>query len=111
MKTIVGLYDNMHDAEEAITDLVQAGFDRSDISLMAADRWADDVGAAADCGALVDELMKAISGHLTMPAEKKASMLRMTTSSYDHCMAGDTKRSGEIRDLVMTQLRESLGGR
>lgn len=51
MKTIVGLYDNMHDAEEAITDLVQAGFDRSDISLMAADRWADDVGAATSTGA------------------------------------------------------------
>ncbi len=43
MKTIVGLYDNMHDAEEAITDLVQAGFDRSDISLMATDRWSEGV--------------------------------------------------------------------
>ncbi len=43
MKTIVGLYDNMHDAEEAITDLVQAGFGRSDISLMAADRWSEGV--------------------------------------------------------------------
>jgi hypothetical protein len=66
---------------------------------------------AADCGAVVDELMKAVSGHLTMPAEKKASLMRMATQSYDHCMAGDTKRSGEVRDLLMTQLRESLGAR
>ena len=41
MKTIVGLYDNMQDAEQAITDLVQAGFDRADISLMAAEQWTD----------------------------------------------------------------------
>jgi len=66
---------------------------------------------AADCGKVVDELMKAISGHVTASADKKASMLRMTTSSYDYCMAGDTKRSGEIRDIVMNQLREHLGGR
>lgn len=65
---------------------------------------------AADCGAVVDELMKAVSGHVTMSADKKASMLRMTTMSYDYCMAGDTKRSGEIRDMLMTQLREHLGG-
>lgn len=66
---------------------------------------------AAGCGAVVDELMKAVSGHLTMSPEQKVSMLRMTTSSYDYCMAGDSKRSGEIRDLVMAQLRQSLGGR
>lgn len=66
---------------------------------------------AADCGVVVDELMKAVSGHVTMSADKKASLMRMTTASYDHCMAGDTKRSGELRDLVMTQLREHLGGR
>lgn len=41
MKTIVGLYDNMDDAQAAVNDLVQAGFDRADISLMAADRWAE----------------------------------------------------------------------
>ncbi len=46
MKTIVGLYDNMQDAEEAISDLVAAGFDRSAISLMATDRWADEVAGA-----------------------------------------------------------------
>lgn len=66
---------------------------------------------AADCGVVSDELMKAISGHLTMSPDKKANMMRMVTSSYDHCMAGDTKRSGEIRDMLMAQIRESLGGR
>ena len=43
MKTIVGLYDNMDDAQAAVNDLVQAGFDRADISLMAADRWAEEM--------------------------------------------------------------------
>ena len=66
---------------------------------------------AADCGAVLDELTKAISGHLTMSPEKKASMLRMTMSGYDHCMAGDTKHSGNVRDMIMTQIKESLGGR
>ena len=57
MKTIVGLYDNMDDAQEAVNDLVQAGFDRADISLMAADRWVEEmdtppghVGAATGDG-------------------------------------------------------------
>ena len=50
MKTIVGLYDNMQDAEQAITDLVQAGFDRADISLMAAEQWTDESGGAGVYG-------------------------------------------------------------
>ena len=50
MKTIVGLYDNMKDAEKAITALVQAGFDRADISLMAADQGTGESGAAAVYG-------------------------------------------------------------
>ena len=66
---------------------------------------------AADCGAVLDELTKAVSGHLTMSSEKKAAMLRMATSGYDHCMSGNTKYSGEIRDMLMTQIKESLGGR
>ncbi len=66
---------------------------------------------AADCGPVFDELTKVITGHLTMSPEKKASMMRMAMSSYDHCMAGDTKHSGEIRDMLMSQLKESLGGR
>jgi hypothetical protein len=66
---------------------------------------------AAECGAVVDELTKAISGHLTMSHEKKVSMLRMTLSGYDHCMSGDTKHSGNVRDMIMTQIKESLGGR
>jgi hypothetical protein len=66
---------------------------------------------AADCGAVLDELTRAVSGHLTMSGDKKASMLRMAMSGYDHCMAGDTKHSGNVRDMVMQQLKESLGGR
>lgn len=66
---------------------------------------------AASCGEEMDALMKAISGHLTMSPEKKAALLRMTSSGYDHCMAGDTKHSGDIRDMVMTQIKEHLGGR
>ena len=65
---------------------------------------------AADCGAVLDELTKAVSGHVTMSPEKKASMLRMAMSGYDHCMAGDTKSSGNIRDMLMAQLKEQLGG-
>ncbi len=66
---------------------------------------------AADCGAVVDELSKAISGHLTMSPERKVAMLRMATSGYDHCMSGNTKYSAEIREMLMTQIREHLGGR
>ena len=65
---------------------------------------------AADCGKVLDDLTKAVSGHLTMSPEKKASMLRMAMSGYDHCMAGDTKHSGDIRELLMKQFRESRGG-
>jgi len=67
MKTIVGLYDNMHDAEEVIAELVQAGFDRSDISLMAADRRTDDV-AAATSAATTGATMAAIDTTSTTDA-------------------------------------------
>lgn len=42
MKTVVGLYENITDAQEAINDLVRSGFDRADISLIASKRWADE---------------------------------------------------------------------
>jgi hypothetical protein len=66
---------------------------------------------AADCGAVLDELTKAVSGNLTMSGDRKAAMLRMASSGYDHCMAGDTKYSGNVRDMLMQQIKESLGGR
>ena len=66
---------------------------------------------AADCGAVLDELTKAVSGHVTMSSERKAAMFRMASMGYDHCMAGDTKHSGEIRDMLMAQIKETLGGR
>lgn len=66
---------------------------------------------AASCGADLDELTRAVSGHVTMSSEKKASMLRMAMSGYDYCMAGDTKHSGNVRDMIMAQIKASLGGR
>lgn len=66
---------------------------------------------ASDCGVQLDELAKAISGHLTMSPDKKASMLRMATTGYDHCIAGDDKYAGATRDMIMKQIKESLGGR
>ena len=66
---------------------------------------------AADCGAVIDELSKAIAGNLTMSSEKKSAMMRMASMSYDHCMMGDAKHSGEIRDMIMAQIKEALGGR
>jgi len=53
MKTVVGLFDDLNDAQAAVTDLVQAGFDRSDISLVATDRWGEQgtTGVPADTGA------------------------------------------------------------
>lgn len=66
--------------------------------------------SAADCNVIINDLSKAISGNLNMSGDKKASMLRMAVSSYDHCMAGDTKASGDIQAMLMKQLRENLGG-
>ncbi len=82
-------------------------------SLLAAVLFAVSAPAvqAADCGVVLDELSKAISGNLNMSSEKKAAMMRMASTSYDYCMAGDTKGAGNIRDMLMSQIRESLGGR
>lgn len=71
MKTIVGLYDNMSDAEAAITDLVQAGFDRSDISLMATERWADDIATPATStgnGTVATEAAEQVAGDVAAGA-------------------------------------------
>lgn len=46
MKTIVGLYDDIYDARAAVEDLVSSGYDRNNISLVAADeqgRYASDL--------------------------------------------------------------------
>ena len=42
MKTVVGLYEDIADAQSAINDLVRSGFDRADISLVASNRWANE---------------------------------------------------------------------
>lgn len=38
MKTVVGLFDDLSDARDAVDELVDAGFDRGDISLIASDQ-------------------------------------------------------------------------
>ena len=58
MKTVVGLFDDIRDAQDAVTDLVQAGFDRADISLVATDRWSEQGGADAP----------AVTGSYTSPS-------------------------------------------
>ena len=66
---------------------------------------------AADCNKVIDDLSQAISGNLNISGDKKAAMMRMAVISYDHCMVGDHKHSGEIRDMIMAQIHEHLGGR
>jgi hypothetical protein len=67
--------------------------------------------SAMDCGAVFDELSKAVSGPVLMSAEKKAAMMRMAISGYDHCMAGDDKRAGDTRQMIMDQIKATLGGK
>ena len=50
MKTVVGLYEDFIDAQAAIKDLVDSGFDRADINVIASDRetYRTDTTTAAD---------------------------------------------------------------
>jgi hypothetical protein len=66
--------------------------------------------ALAGCEEEFDALTKAISGPVTMAAGHRAAMMRMAVSGYDHCMAGDSKSFVGIRDQIMAQIHESLGG-
>jgi len=66
---------------------------------------------AMNCGAAFDELTRAISGHLTMSTDRKAAMLRMAMSAYDSCSVGDEKSAAATRDMLMEQLKRTLGGR
>ena len=45
-----------------------------------------------------------------MAAGHRAAMMRMAVSGYDHCMAGDPKSFASTRDMIMEQIRNSLGG-
>ncbi len=53
MKTVVGLYEDIADAQAAINELVRSGFDRADISLIASDRWTN----TRDSATSVDDAM------------------------------------------------------
>jgi len=68
------------------------------------------VPAYAGCDEEFDALSKAISGPVTMSAGHRAAMMRLAVSGYDSCMAGDSKSFDNIRDQVMAQIRQSLGG-
>ena len=67
--------------------------------------------AFAACEEEFDALTKAISDPVTMAAGHRAAMMRMAVSGYDHCMAGDAKSFAGIRDQIMQQIKETLGGR
>jgi len=67
--------------------------------------------AAAGCEQEFDALAKAITGPLTMEAGHRAAMMRRAVSGYDRCMAGDPKSFAGIRDQIMQQIHETLGGR
>lgn len=58
MRTVIGLYEDIADAQAAINDLVRSGFDRADISLIASNRWENEWGDTpatdADGDLLVD---------------------------------------------------------
>jgi hypothetical protein len=75
MKTVVALYDRLEDAREAVDDLIEAGFTRSDISLVARDVTGeygsyldtyegDDVGEAAAGGAVGGAIVGGLMGLL-----------------------------------------------
>jgi hypothetical protein len=76
MKTVVGLYDDLEDAREAVDELVEAGIPRSDISLVARDVTgeygtyldeydeAEDVGEAAAGGAVGGAVVGGLMGLL-----------------------------------------------
>ena len=76
MKTVVGLYDELEDAREAVDELVEAGVPRSDISLVARDVTgeygsyldthdeSEDVGEAAASGAVGGAVVGGLMGLL-----------------------------------------------
>jgi hypothetical protein len=74
MKTVVGLYDNLTDARNAIQDLVNAGIDRADINLVARDTQDTtitdetmvdaDTGGAAVEGAVAGGVIGGLGGVL-----------------------------------------------
>jgi hypothetical protein len=81
------------------------------LALCAALAWTAFAPAAqaATCGAVIDDLTKAISGHLTMSPDMRASMMRMAQHSYDQCMIGNSKDSQATRDMIMTSIKSHLG--
>jgi coenzyme F420-reducing hydrogenase alpha subunit len=82
---------------------------RMTLAVLATAAFATTASAAPECGKVVDELSKAISGHLTMAPEARVAAMRMTIRAYDHCMVGDRATADATRDMVMTQIRKHLG--
>lgn len=57
MKTVVGLYEEISDAQLAINELVRAGYDRANISLVATNRWAEETTVVTDGDGDADDVM------------------------------------------------------
>jgi hypothetical protein len=53
MKTVVGLYEDITDAQATINDLVRSGFERGNISLVTTNRWAEEMDLGGD-GTIAD---------------------------------------------------------
>lgn len=62
--------------------------------------------AAANCEARYDTLAQAIAGPVTMDEGHRAAMSRLALSAYDYCLAGDTRRSGDVEAMLMKKLKE-----
>lgn len=65
---------------------------------------------ADDCDKGFRDLTKAISETTTLPSGHQAAMVRRVLGAYDICMAGDKKHLNGIRDEIMLQIKENLGG-
>ncbi|MGH2537693.1 MAG: general stress protein, partial [Candidatus Promineifilaceae bacterium] len=70
MQTLVAVYDNLSDAQAAVNDLVNAGFNRRDISLMASDaegRYTGELESTAEgtaTGAVTGGVLGGVTGAL-----------------------------------------------
>ncbi|WP_020473286.1 general stress protein [Zavarzinella formosa] len=64
--TVVGVFENRHDADQAVADLRDAGFTNSQIGVAGhnADGWADNRGTKAEEGALIGAAVGAGAGGL-----------------------------------------------
>ncbi len=63
---------------------------------------------AMNCNKVFDELMKAATGQLT--SDMRVAIALGATRAYDSCMIGDVSSAKHTRDMIMAQVKKSLGG-